>query len=494
MFHRTRYRRGPYALAEPAGVPRPVKALIWLVVLGIIVYFLGKWILGLFGGGDSLQRRAVALTVEQGSTVNVSIEGGLMKRTDVGVPLYEGDKVATGKGHAVLTFFDGTKVRLDEQSELTVDESMKGETTARIALTLGRGTIWMDAPASGSGTVSRSVATPAMMVDVNGNAEAMISERELMVFASEGLGLPVRVEGNEEPAYVGEGQRLALPSGTPGTDLYAYRSALTAEMMNTTFISESRGVALSSASRSSAGSLASSRSSVSSAASIAQTNVPAPAITSPAKSGETYRTSTSEIVIRGTNAASVQGMMVNEYKLQLFTVGKGTWSYLASVQLGNLKKGENIFDVYALDAQGNKSAPVRLTVIYDDGTLPSASSTGTTGSAASAGAASSQLNEASLPNNDPLAPGTLTVTGPTAGTSHTATGGELLIEGATSNTTSTLWVNGYQLQLYKPGVTWWNYIASERFGNLKKGTNTYRITARDSEGRVVDRMVYTVTY
>lgn len=217
-----------------------------------------------------------------------------------------------------------------------------------------------------------------------------------------------------------------------------------------------------------------------------------PSITNPAKNGQTYRTQADQIEMRGTAPAGTAGMMVNDYKLQLFRTGDTSWSYLASKQLSNLTDGKNIFNVYALDAAGNPSAPATLTILVEAGVVGVVSTGSTVGSATSSVA--SVIDETSLPQNAPLNPGTITVTGPAAGTSFTATGSEILIEGTTSAQTSAVWINGYKLQLYKAGKTVWNYIAKVDFGTLKKGTNVYKINARDKDNNILDTFTYTVTY
>jgi hypothetical protein len=174
--------------------------------------------------------------------------------------------------------------------------------------------------------------------------------------------------------------------------------------------------------------------------------------------------------------------MVNDYKLQLFDPAKGTFSYLASQRLGNMKTGENIYDVYALDAGGAKSTPARITIFIGPAdAMPVQPSS-------SAPVSSS----GPLPTNTPLLPGSLSVIAPTAGTTHTETGTGFLLEGLTSGKTATMWVNDYKLQLYRPGKTTWNYIASVEFANLKRGMNTYVIVARDSDNKILDKMTYTV--
>ncbi len=210
----------------------------------------------------------------------------------------------------------------------------------------------------------------------------------------------------------------------------------------------------------------------------------------PAKGGETFRTQQTEIVIRGGAPKGTESITVNEYKLQLYKAGSETWSYLAKTDLGNLRAGSNTYTIVSIDSAGQKSAPVTLTILLEpgEGGVVTNPSGGGTSSAASV------ISETSLPQNAPLTPGVLKVTGPTAGTAHTATGGELLIEGTTSAATASIWVNGYRLQLFQSGKTYWNYIAKEDFQNLKKGTNVYKVVARNSDGQILDTLEYTVTY
>ncbi|MDD5623625.1 MAG: FecR domain-containing protein [Candidatus Peribacteraceae bacterium] len=217
-----------------------------------------------------------------------------------------------------------------------------------------------------------------------------------------------------------------------------------------------------------------------------------PAFTVPAKTGETYRTQQTELVIRGSAPQDAIGIVVNDYRLQLFKPESGEWSYLASTKLANFQEGENIFTAYAINAGGYQSDPVTLTIILGgEGEGVIARPATQTGAAVSS---AKEVTEAELPQNAPLLPGTLTVTGPTPGAAHTATGSSLLLEGTVPKETASVWVNGYKLRLYTAGKTFWNYIADVQYGTLKKGMNTYVINARNAEGKILDTLTYTVTY
>ena len=54
-------------------------------------------------------------------------------------------------------------------------------------------------------------------------------------------------------------------------------------------------------------------------------------------------------------------------------------------------------------------------------------------------------------------------------------------------------MNDYRLQLFVPGKTYWNYIADIAKKNLVPGQNTYTMIARDKDGNILDKLVYTVT-
>lgn len=212
-----------------------------------------------------------------------------------------------------------------------------------------------------------------------------------------------------------------------------------------------------------------------------------PTISAPAGDGAVYRTSRAELEIRGTAPRGTAGIIVNDYRLQLFQSGDTTWSYLAATKLQNFAPGENIYRIVAVSEAGYRSDPVILTIILGEGEEGVVSGGASSGTNASSGA---------LPSNAPLKPGTLLVTAPTAGTRHEAalagTGAEFLIEGNVPAGTATVWVNDYKLQLYAAGKTFFNYIASTALNTVKRGTNAYDIIARDKDGNILDRLTYTI--
>lgn len=570
MLPRYRHRRGPYALAEPSPARGIVKRLVWLVILAVLLYVGARWILGALGVGNHLERRAVTLDVEDRSNVTVSLEDGLLQRADGRLKLWSGDRVVTNAGgHALLTYFDGTIIRLDEQSEVRVGESNMGSRESESEAELLRGALWVRTPDldAFSGAITRVVETENFTATLPSDADVVIGARTVLVFSGDGDGVLIEAPDADEPVAIGEGQQLVVPEDESFSgDLRRHRSAMDPLTVRRAFIEESRSIPdLTGAAGPDEGTPVDSvdlitidaptdgqtvsgstvrvqgkvgarvervrvngypatinRTLGSYAQELAMpatetftirvealdrtgvvveqqertvkpataTSAATPGIVSPGKTGETVRTSAQEIEIRGTAPAGTTAIYVNDYKLMLFRAGDTTWSYLASKRLTNLRDGENVFNVIAEDASGNRSAPATLTVIVGaDGETTPAPGTGT-----SASSAAPVVNESTLPQNAPLQPGTITVTAPTPGTSAVHTGTGFLLEGTTGRDTASVWVNGYQLRLYTPGKTFWNYWATVAYGTLKPGTNTYRIVARDAQNRILDAFTYTVEY
>lgn len=199
-------------------------------------------------------------------------------------------------------------------------------------------------------------------------------------------------------------------------------------------------------------------------------------IKSPVGSGETLTTSATDVEITGEAPEGTQAIMVNDYQLQLFKPGDRTWSYLASMNNGNLKPGINNYTVVAVGSDGHTSPGRTLTIVYQQDASGSGSGT-----------------QAPLKQNIPLEPGTLTVTSPSAGTEGRTDRLELSILGSCSPATASISVNGYTLSLYQPGSTEWKYIASTSLATMKRGKNLYRIVSRNARGEILDLLEYTLT-
>lgn len=561
MYFRPRHRRGAYPLAQEHTLPRSVRLLLAAGAVLFAAYLLWTLVLRILGIAGGAERAGAMLAVEDRGTVTVTIDGK-QQRAENGMMLFPGESVSTGpNAHASLQFFDGSRARLNDGTELTLTESSRGERSSSVRIELQQGTLWLLTAESRSGSMLVSVETPMLSFEVPRGTEAVLAPTSIAVYSDEGEGTQMTVAGHD-PIMISEGQQWAIAANAAvGDNLYALRSPLDAVAARSPFVLESRqrllpratggtplgrsadadlitllspavGAVLTQATVDVRGTVGAGVTSVlvngypavfdaakgtfsqqlsppdgtddievRIQALDAQRNVlgdlrrmvkrpPAapidpPTVTVPAKTGQTYRTSAEELILRGGAPIGARGIMVNDYTLQLFDPAKGEWSYVASIRLRNMLPGINTYDVFALDAAGKKSAPARITIIQGGEGPEGVMATSSSAAASPTGA---------LPTNAPLSSGTLTVTLPTPGTTHTETGTGFLLEGATSAQTSTISVNDYTLQLYKPGKTTWNYIADVSLNNLKKGKNVYVIVARNSKNEILDQMTYTVEY
>ena len=567
MLRRYRQRRGPYSLAAPSPVPSFLRSAVLLLIALVVLYYIGRSILHLFGIGGSAERTPVTLMVENHSAVNVSLEGSAMQRADDSLKLYAGDKVSVGaNAHARLTFFDKSWTRTDSSTDASIDASTDVADTAEFELNVTKGSVFVRTPTvtAFSGSVTRTVVFPTFTLKLPADTQAYADASTLIVFSADGNGVSVLVNGSKDAVFIGEGQQLNLPVNPEG-DVYKYRSAIDPLAVQKPFVRESRslgtspsttltgsgtaieptallltspteGSVVSTDSVKVIGKIGSKVDSVrvnghqatidrlpgTFATELAfndslqmevqvqamdsngivinevtrnvkktATQIPTVTITSPAGNGQTYRTEATQVEIKGTAPAGVAGIVINDYKLQLFRKGDTTWSYLASDTLKNLLPGQNNFSIYALDDQGRQGPAATIIILISASGPVGIVNTGSTVSASSA---PEQADENTLPQNAPLSPGVITVTSPQAGSSFTATGSEIIIAGTTSSATDSIWINGYKLRLFKAGKTTWNYIANTTYGTLKKGTNVYKIHARNKENQLLDSFEYTVTY
>jgi len=554
-----------------------VRKLVWYAVFLLLLYWVGSWVVGWFGGGSSVQSRSVSLTVEESSGVNVSFDGGLLQQAETGVKLHPGDRIVTTGGTATLDFFDGSRMRLDEQSDLMIRESEQGTETSSYDVQLDKGALWLRTPpeASFSGSVVRTTQTSAFTLTFPSDTEAVVEQDGIIVFSADGAGVSMLLGDRDESIIIGEGQQIRFPDSAAITgDPLRFRSAINPLAVQRAFVEDARKLSAMNAPTTADAAdgtldlltvrspqqdavvegrtvliegsvdgrvdrvrvngylatidretnnfrqelslregettttiriealdarglaLTETTRTVRTDTSTTTATIPdaaRPSITAPAPTGTTYRTQAEEIVIRGTAPAGTEQIFVNDYQLQLFAPGNPTWSYLAKTTLGNLVPGRNVFNVYAVDGAGNRSTAATITILFEEGTEGVVAGEAPDTSSDPA-AQAPVLSESDLPVNDPLLPNSVAVSAPQAGSTYTATGTGFLLEGTTSKQTASVWVNGYRLQLYRPGATFWNYIASAALGTLKEGTNTYRIVARNAEHQILDTFTYTVEY
>ena len=221
-----------------------------------------------------------------------------------------------------------------------------------------------------------------------------------------------------------------------------------------------------------------------------------PTIALPAGAGEIYKTAQSELEISGTAPDGAIGIIINDYRLQLFSPGDTTWSYLANVEFNNYQYGKNIYEVVAINRGGYRSETAEITIILEEGSDEGVVSSEDRDSEDEEDRPRRPrtVEEADLPNNLPLMPGSVTLFSPTKGTPYETTNLETLIEGNVPPEATSVWVNGYKLRLFEQGKGFFNYIASAEMNTLKRGENIYDIVVRSEDGYILDALEYSITF
>jgi len=92
--------------------------------------------------------------------------------------------------------------------------------------------------------------------------------------------------------------------------------------------------------------------------------------------GSSSSTVTADTVKVEGSIKGAEKVVVSDYTLSKFVPGSLTWSYTAKEAGGNLKPGLNEYEVYGIDADGNKSVVVKFTITYNK-TVPVTSTTTT---------------------------------------------------------------------------------------------------------------------
>lgn len=89
-------------------------------------------------------------------------------------------------------------------------------------------------------------------------------------------------------------------------------------------------------------------------------------VTAPDASGK-YQTAKTYIVVWGDieKAEKVTSIRVNDYVLKKYKAGDKKFSYIASTKMKTLKRGENVYTIEALDAEGKVLSTAKYTIISD---------------------------------------------------------------------------------------------------------------------------------
>jgi hypothetical protein len=479
----------------------PVLGLIGVVVVFILVTNLWSFLSDL--KGSSLEESA-----------EVYIATGKAEKQSYGEPdfadmlsgelLLEGDKVRSLKNsRTVLNFFDETIVRLDQNSMVSLEDVTIDDSGDIIKLKVMAGQVWVYKKKSAKAGSQVVVDTNYLTVNAVGTAFGVKSGLPESVNVTEGNVLISVHEFDSvdknvvEEVNIATGQEFIMDSIAYDSFLKREIPAVVAAVSDKTKKStwykwntvqdqnpfSMKPYSLVDATDSEDGSEADSN--------LVAVTSNGPKVTFP-KNGEILNTDT--VNITGTVPSEAQKVVVisydaeppTPYVLKGFKPGDATFKYIAKYDLenGNMKKGNNRYEIFYVDENGEESDKTVLEFVYST-------------DAADTPPTTESVKETETPATvevlEYLSPAKLlTVNEQPFVNNFTLTESRGLIEGQIGTWAKSVVVNGYKLEQYTPYSGSFVYILSDGFGTLKPGENKITVSGFDKDGKKSVPVTFTV--
>lgn len=447
--------------------------------------------------------------------------------------IWEGDHIRTGKdSYAVLEFYDGSRVRINEETEFLVEKIEVEKKAIAVEIRLIAGEIWVNEQktdenlkfrvftphldiASLGTRYSVSVVDTEFVRVTEGEVKAMVYDNftddpELLDSVSIGIGQQISVSTTDIEALQArkfvnllestddywrvtewylwniredETPTLYTKESVPKKAEDQRDSVLNPESAESTDISDGVDVSV-----------------------VVDVPTPKVTITNPATSP--YELKETRIYLKGTVSSDVTKVIVTEfyddpkgtpYQLSKFVPGSGVWNYAAGLDFGNLKPGKNRFVVQAYNGEGLVSDPVEMFIVtpideeeeplvkddivdqpvVEEVPLEVTKPVDEPSSVIEEPATSSKSIMKTQPN--------ITSYDEAEETSENhffTTADRVVINGSTGGASDVakVIVNGWPLSLYEQGSTQWTYYAKSSIGTLKTGENVYNVYTENTKG------------
>ncbi len=419
--------------------PRALMRFAILVLALLIAWYLITKVLALFDYSIG-RKTATTLVIRSGfESVQVSLQGGEWQRAETNLRLYAGDAVSVrGNADTLLTFFDGSRIRLDKESDVLLEQSDSVEAgISSLSLMLRSGRLWIATPKQKtySGSIVRTIGTKNFSAEIPEGTHAMLSQTFVTVLRAGGAGILMDIDDSAEDIIVGEGQYMSLSDDartaiSSGGDPYEFRDPVTAQMLKDEFLTTSYAL-LSQDTQIKSGS------GTTSADTLDGVDL---TVSSPENHADIK---TKTVTVSGNVSERVALVLVNGQSVPL----QKDRSFSVDMNLG--KEKTSILHIEAQDLQG-------ITLNSIDRTVTN----------------SFQPTVDPVRFKSPVASGGTLTTGLR----------EVEITGEAPAGAAAIVMNDYKLQLFKPGSRTWSYLASTALGNMVVGKNTYTVTVLDSDG------------
>ncbi len=437
--------------------------------------------------------KKVTLEIPSGSAALVKIEGGsgFVEIPDVGT-LIEGESVRATRGSGTrLTFFDETKVSLDEGTEvmLTRVREHDADESVDIVLDIISGQLWASVPKK-INPESKVVITKGAVSAITSGGEISFGENTIRVLQGKAL---IEVE-DEIYTTLEIGQEISLSESDIQTIIAGgegpEKALVTAEFQSSDWFRTHMRQQPDEAEETSESILGE----------VIETASPSPQdlatvqILEPGKNDDTVTTAQDSITIVGTVPENTAKVLVNDYALTRYVPGETEFSYNAAVAWGTLAEGENEYTVVAFDDDGVRSE-AQITIVYDpDATVsisPSPDASETASPAEETASPSPTSSPTTSPSATASASGGLTIDAPEDGA--TIDDAMIIISGKAPGNASRIVVDDYTLTAFTTGDATWQYRMSDTFDNRPVGEKTIVVEAYSATGALIASEEITIT-
>ncbi len=210
-----------------------------------------------------------------------------------------------------------------------------------------------------------------------------------------------------------------------------------------------------------------------------KSSLDAPTLLSPKSNNISAVKDTQELsgkIAEGTKKLLLKQLLAGDTEVQKILVNSMdvdslTWSYTLSDKKGNMKAGKNVYEFVGIDENAKETEPLRVVIEYQ------------------------VLNEPDLviDNTQLDKPVILTVNGVAYQSGMQIDKNAFSITGSVSKVDQ-VWVDDFQLTKFKKGDATWTYNVNTSFGNLKNGENTYSVYGMMENGKKTPIQTIKINY
>lgn len=486
-----RYRR--------RGKPQFLIPFLALISVGV-VFILAFQVWGFFfpnNKGDAV------LYIAEGRAKVLPFGKSEWENTYNGAKVKLGDSVKMQTGSkGVVSFYDGTVMRMDQGAEITLVDITKKSDYQEILLTLNRGNVWVNKPTKNvirktdfvinTNYASYSITGTVFDLEKNdletlrvmkGQVQADIIENvdgrnRVIESIQVGLGQEINLDQASMEAFYERKSPSVLRATSTEFKSGAWYLWNTAEDDEPTDFANGQTSRIIMPEDNEAGENESENSDQLS-------SLEKPTISEP--QGGALNTDTDKQTIKGKASVGTKQVIVkqllagatDEEKILLnsFDPEKLDFSYEISLAEGNIKEGTNIYRIVGIDENALETAAVEVEIVYKG-----------------------DVENAEVDEEDEEDTATVALGKPVATSVNgkTYTSGmevkeDIVITGTIAGAEK-VFVNDYQLSKFTTGSTSWSYNAKVSLGNLKAGTNVYEVYGVDKDGKKSAVIEVTVKY